>query len=74
MLVKTSEQKQTISIVHQNVAAWHYHQAMEAWDTYNHCLDDKGLYHPDFIPVVRESLSDHRRHTRVADKLMRLWQ
>lgn len=73
MLRRTNEQKQTISIVHQNTAAWHYHQAMEAWDTYNHCLDDRGLYHPDFVSVVKQSLSEFHYHTRQGDKLMRLW-
>lgn len=87
MLLKTSEQKQTISRVHQNVADWHYGKAAEAWDEYNHCLsegvfydDEKkhpvpgGLYHPDFIPVVKKSLSDFYRHTAIADRLMRIRQ
>lgn len=85
MLLKTSQQKQTVSIVHQNTAQWHYAKAQEAYDEYTHCLtegafydDEKkhrvknGLYHPDFIPVVRKSLSDFRRHTAIADRLMRL--
>ena len=74
MLMRTNEQKQTVSRVHQNTAAWHYNLAMEAWDEYNHCLDDRGLYHPDFANVVKRSLSDYRRHSRVADKLMRIVQ
>ena len=83
MLLKTSEQKQTVSRVHQNVAQWHYDRAQEAYDEYTHCLTDgathpdgtkikDGLYHPDFAYVVRKSLSDFRRHTDIADRLMRI--
>lgn len=85
MLMKTSEQKQTISRVHQNVADWHYGKAAEAWDEYNHCLTEgatnpdgskikDGLYHPDFAYVVKKSLSDYYRHTLIGDRLMRIRQ
>lgn len=62
----------TISRVHQNVAQHHYALAMEAWDTYTHCLDDRGLFHPDFVATVKKSLAMYWRHTRIADGLMRL--
>jgi hypothetical protein len=83
--MRSSEQRQTVSRVHQNTAAWHYARAMEAWDEYNHCLADgatfpdgtkipDGLYHPDFVNVVKKSLSDFRRHCSIADRLMRIRQ
>lgn len=74
MLMKTSEQKKTVSIAHQGAAAWHYGLAMEAWDEYNHCLDDRGLYHPDFVNIVRNTLNAHHRHCSIADRLMRIRQ
>ena len=87
MLLKTTEQKQTVSRVHQNTAAWHYDRAQEAWDEYTHCLSEgafydtekkfpvkDGLIHPDFLPVVKKSLSDFYRHTDIADRLMRIRQ
>lgn len=72
MLKRTTEQKQTISIAHQGAAAWHYQLAGEAYDEYTHCLDDRGLYHPDFAAIVRRTLSEFHRHTSIADKLMRI--
>lgn len=70
MLMKAS--RQTVSIVHQNAAQYHYDLAMQAWDTYIHCLDDRGLIHPDFVRTVKKSLSEYWRHSRIADGLMRL--
>jgi hypothetical protein len=53
------------------VAQWHYDRACEAWDTYQHCLDDQGLFHPDFIPAVKSALNDFHRHIAIGDKLLR---
>ena|SRR5664279_1045268 len=64
--------KQTISRVHQNVANYHGALAVEAWDVYTHCLDDRGLLHPDFVPTMKKSLYEYWRHASVADALMRL--
>jgi hypothetical protein len=72
MLMKTNNSGQTISIAHQNTASWHYDRAFEAYDVYTHCLDDRGLHHPDFVNIVKRSQSEYHRHIRIGDSLMRL--
>jgi len=51
-------------------AQHHYGLAMESYDEYTHCLDDRGLFHPDFTEVVKSSLNTFHRHISIADKLL----
>jgi len=53
------------------VAQWHYDRACEAYDVYQHCLDDRGLLHPDFITPMRQAMQEFRRHVQIGDNLMR---
>lgn len=71
MLKKTPTAGQTVSIVHQNVAQYHYNLAFQAWDVACHCLNDKGLCHPDFVKTHKSSLSEFRKHVAIGDTLMR---
>lgn len=84
MLMKASQTGKAISRVLVQTADWHYREAYEWYDMYNHCLTEgatfldgdnevpvpDGLIHPDFIYHARRYLAQYLYHVGIADTIM----